>query len=93
MNTLKHILGLEFSQDVEKGWETAFKFVKDAMIGDNFEELVVCELCMRAEPIFVSSNGDNPILRMQEKFMPPFLLQLRNDLKKGREYFKFLKIN
>jgi hypothetical protein len=93
IKTFKEILHEEFNSEIESGWRVIFGFIKETMVADNFDEQCICELCKRAQPIFISPQGENPIMRMQEKFLPPFLVSLKTDSIKNRDYFRFLKIN
>mmetsp|Transcript_9655 Transcript_9655/g.16220 ORF Transcript_9655/g.16220 Transcript_9655/m.16220 type:complete len:201 (-) Transcript_9655:256-858(-) len=62
------------------------------MLGDHEEEEQVCDLCERAQPIFLVGY-DNAIMRMQDRHLPEFLKQLKQDFVQQQEYFKILKVN
>ena len=49
-------------------------------------------LCQRAMPIFVEDT-DNLILRLPERFMPPFLLALKQEFLNKKKYLRYLRIN
>ena len=51
-----------------------------------------CDLCGRAIPIFLSKR-DDIIMRMNEKYMPEFLKQLKYDFMESCFYIKFLKVS
>lgn len=52
----------------------------------------ICLFCERNRPIFLV-DSDDMIMRMQERFLPTFLKQLKQDYIKKMQYLKFLKIN
>jgi hypothetical protein len=51
----------------------------------------VCILCERNRPVFLV-DSDDQILRMQERFLPPFLKNLKQDYLNNKLYIKYLKI-
>ena len=52
----------------------------------------LCLFCERNRPIFMV-DSDDMILRMQERFLPLFLKNLKADYLAGKQYLKYLKIN
>ena len=48
----------------------------DGEIGVDHEEVNICILCQRQRPIFLVDN-DDMILRLPERFLPPFLKSLK----------------
>lgn len=56
------------------------------------ENLEICILCQRQRPIFLVDN-DDMILRLPERFLPPFLKSLKQDYLQKRPYLKLLRIN
>jgi hypothetical protein len=52
----------------------------------------VCVFCERNRPIFLV-DSDDMILRMQERFLPQFLKNLKQDFLANKQYLKYLKIN
>ena len=51
-----------------------------------------CYMCQRSRPIFLV-DSDDMILRLPERFLPPFLKQLKQDFLNKRQYLKFLRIS
>ena len=51
----------------------------------------ICILCERNRPVFLV-DSDDQILRMQERFLPPFLKNLKQDFVSNKQYLKYLKI-
>lgn len=51
-----------------------------------------CGLCQRSMPIFVE-DSDNLILRLPERFLPPFLLALKQEYLAKKKYLRVLRIN
>ena len=47
---------------------------------------------MRNRPVFVV-DSDDVILRLPEKYLSPFLKDLKNDFMQKKEYLKYLLIN
>ena len=52
----------------------------------------ICNFCQRSRPIFCVDT-DDMILRLPEKFLPPFLKQMKSDYLSKSAYLKFLRIN
>ena len=54
-------------------------------------------LCQRSIPVFVQSQSDggndNVIMRLQEKYLPPFLQNLKKAYVQGEGYLKYLHVN
>lgn len=51
-----------------------------------------CTLCERVIPIFVVGE-DNVIMRLREKYLPPFLKRLKQAYMENERYLKYLRIN
>jgi hypothetical protein len=51
-----------------------------------------CQMCLRQRPIFLVES-DDMILRLPERFLPPFLKSLKLDFLNKRQYLKYLRIN
>ena len=51
-----------------------------------------CTLCERVIPIFVVGD-DNVIMRLREKYLPPFLKRLKQAYLENERYLKYLRIN
>lgn len=52
----------------------------------------ICYLCERPRPIFLV-DSDDMILRLPERFLPPFLKNLKQDFLRKKQYLKFMKIS
>ena len=52
----------------------------------------ICILCERNRPVFLVDN-DDMILRLPERFLPPFLWNMKQDFLAKRPYLKFLRVN
>jgi hypothetical protein len=55
-------------------------------------EDVTCYFCHRPRPIFIVDN-DDMILRMPERYLPPFLKSLKQDFINKKQYLKYLRIS
>lgn len=51
-----------------------------------------CTLCERVIPVFVVGD-DNVIMRLREKYLPPFLKRLKQAYVENERYLKYLRIN
>lgn len=49
-------------------------------------------LCLRSMPVFVD-DSECLILRLPERFLPPFLLELKQEYINKNKYLRFLRIN
>ena len=64
----------------------------DMLLQEDGDQGQLCIFCERQRPIFLV-DSDDAILRLPEKFLPPFLKQLKQDFLNKRAYLKFLRIN
>ena len=53
---------------------------------------ISCVLCQRSRPIFLV-DSDDMILRLPEKFLPPFLKAMKAEYLAKRPFLNFLRIN
>jgi len=66
--------------------------VKDRNVENYNERTEECFYCKRDKPIFLY-DSDNQIMRLPDRVLSPFLLQLKADFKRKKEYLKFLRLN
>jgi hypothetical protein len=77
--------------DEKAAFKTYLAIVVAAMLDDTSEEQT-CDLCKRAQPVFVG-GFDNSILRMQDSHLPVFLKQVKADFLAHQDYFRVLRVN
>mmetsp|Transcript_6754 Transcript_6754/g.10865 ORF Transcript_6754/g.10865 Transcript_6754/m.10865 type:complete len:164 (+) Transcript_6754:325-816(+) len=92
IKTLSQVLRDEWNSELKRIFTKLYTLVKNTMMGDQSDDEQICDLCRRAQPVFVVGH-DNPIMRMREDYLPDFLKDLKRDFQKNREYFSVLKIN
>ena len=74
---------------MEQPYQTNFHQGQVMKSGDQGDQ---CFMCQRSRPIFLV-DSDDMILRLPERFLPPFLKQLKQDFLNKRQYLKFLRIS
>lgn len=69
-----------FTHSIEQTWNKIAGFIFDAMRSGHVatDEDIVCDLCQRPRPIFFVDGG-NSVIRLQDKYLPEFLKQLKQD--------------
>lgn len=66
----------ELTKEEKLAWTKLYNMLTSAMLGDKLNDDLVCDLCERAQPMFLF-GFNNEIMRMQDRHLPDFLKSLK----------------